>query len=482
MKKSVIVAIVSLMTISAQNAAVSSHFNMGSSVAGDIQISEVRVPSAGVTPRTYYETLGFWGNKGNATGNGYGGIQESDDHRGNKVHIFSIWHALDNPNDTANFPYAVHLDYGMKAEYFGGEGVGLKTWCLTDDPRHPLYWQPDVWYTHVIRTWNVDHHTYYGFFVRDGVNEVWRHLSTVGVREDNILIKGQNDAFIEDWWDSGQHRREIHLRNNWRRDRYGEWHAAESGNYSVNYWDLDPGKRSYNYRTNWDGGVKSDESGEFFYMISGGRETAPTAPLNYPGALRATFSLSSAKESKPNYKPGTISDIRYRKLDNNQIEVTWSHDSTTLPQFAYTLSLNDETGAVSQSSETEPQKRRDTLDITGIDITTGKFSISLESVDILDNKTAESVTITGGEVSTSVLKASHGRTIKRGNNTLELQIPAGKVYTCEIFTTNGRRLKKRELNAGIQRVDFNSFGLAAGVYLINITTPEKIHNLKMSIE
>lgn len=129
----------------ADQAAPSSHFNFGENITGDIQISEVRIPADGIASSTYYETLGFRGNKGNNTGNGYGGIQESKDRRGNRVHIFSIWHAVDNPGDKANFPYVVHLGHGMTSEHFGGEGVGLKTWKLTHDMNDPLFWKPDTW-------------------------------------------------------------------------------------------------------------------------------------------------------------------------------------------------------------------------------------------------------------------------------------------------------------------------------------------------
>ena len=123
--KHIITAMICLVALDGfgRQAAPSSHFNFGSSITGDIQISEIRVPKGGISPSTYYESVGFRGNKGNNTGNGYGGIQESKDRRGNRVHIFSIWHAIDNPKDTANFPYAVHLGHGMKSEYFGGEGV-----------------------------------------------------------------------------------------------------------------------------------------------------------------------------------------------------------------------------------------------------------------------------------------------------------------------------------------------------------------------
>lgn len=384
-------ALLCTLPLLAQNAAVSSHTNFGSDITGDITISEVRIPADGIATNTYYETLGFWGNKGNATGNGYGGIQESSDGRGNKVHIFSIWHALDNPNDTANFPYVVHLAHGMEAEYFGGEGVGLKTWNLTSDPNHPLYWIPDVWYTHVVRTWDVNNHTYYGFFVRDGVDGTWRHLSTIGVREANIRIKGRNDAFIEDWSGSGQNRREIHLRNNWRRDLYGNWKAAKQGAYSVNYWDLEPGKRSYNYRYNWDGGTRSDNTGEYYYMTTGGATTAPTPPLNYPNKMSNTYYME-VQDSTPDFTTGKVSNLFMEELPNGTLALEWEMDDKTLPLFSYTIEIYDNESLsgspLLQKSALTPHARKDTLDISSLNSENQKYYLAFKATDIFDGKAA----------------------------------------------------------------------------------------------
>jgi len=397
--KGILLAFFALATnIIAQNSAVSSHFNFGTDITGDITISEVRVPTSGLQSSTYYETLGFWGNKGNATGNGYGGIQESDDSRGNKVHIFSIWHALDNPKDTASFPYAVYLGYGMTAEYFGGEGVGLKTWCLTKDPNHPLYWKPDVWYSHVVRAWDEGQHTFYGFFERDGKSGIWRHLSTIGVREKGIRIKGANDAFLEDWKDTGTKRRETNLRNNWRRENGTTWKAAQSGYYSVNDWDLEVGKRSYNFRTNWDGGVKSDSTGNFYYMVSGGVTTAPTSPLAYPSKTNNTYPLV-VSASKPNYTAGSVSQIVTKELAGGKLEIKWWNDSTTLPQFSYGISIQKGTGSPLVSLvDTVPHARIDTIDISALDLETNLYTLTVSMTDIFDNASSKSITIGNGTV------------------------------------------------------------------------------------
>lgn len=240
----------------AQNSAISSHTFFTYSGMGNVQISEVRVPTDGLIRRTYYESHGFWSQRWNY-GQGYAGIQEYDS-RGTKVHIFSVW-----DDDGGNLPE--YLAYGMTAERFGNEGHGLKTWHKASDASDVLYWQPDVWYTHVVKCWPIGDRTHYGFFVRDGESGVWRHLSTISVTGGNLLLTGlnvygsgdyNNDAFIEDWnsdmVSTGANKREIHLRNQWRLlAENGEWEFAKNANYSINTGDLNG--RSSNYKTNWVG-------------------------------------------------------------------------------------------------------------------------------------------------------------------------------------------------------------------------------------
>ena len=123
--------------VSAQNSAPSSHLVFDDRFAGDILIQEVRVPKTGEAMYTYYETLGWGG-----TGAGYAGIQA---HPKAHNYIFSIW---DHKNHTAPIR-AVYHGAGTKTEGFGGEGTGLKSWNFE------LGWDTDVWYTLVLRSWEV---------------------------------------------------------------------------------------------------------------------------------------------------------------------------------------------------------------------------------------------------------------------------------------------------------------------------------------
>ena len=70
----------------------------------------------------------------------------------------------------------------------------------------------------------------------------------------------------------------------------------------MNSWDLDPGKRSFNFKTNWDGGIAKDENGEeFYFMIAGGKDTKPTAenPCSTRSNAKRSFQIKRRSKSNP---------------------------------------------------------------------------------------------------------------------------------------------------------------------------------------
>lgn len=408
MNRFLLVFTVAIGTVLAQDAAVSMHMNLHHTVEGDIQVSEVRVPSGAIWKDTYYESIGIRSNEALNVGHGYAGIQESSDGRGNRTHIFSLW-------DEAAVNYIPHLDYGMQTETFGGEGNGSKTWCLTSDESHPLYWQPDVWYTHVIRAWSVGNHTHYGFFVRDGVSEKWRHLSTIGMPHANIRINSgsKNDAFLENWTEhthDGSYKREMHLRNSMRRDLAGNWETAQKAYYSVNSWDFtDASKRSYNWRTNWDAGTGSDATGSYYKMITGGTATSPNAPLSYTNSVFQTRFDIQNSNSHTIYDAISLKDILFTDLGNGTMEVQWDRDSTTLPQLNYSINVYDNESLSGSPLVTKnyvysnpkeynaPNKNSDTISIVSLDMN-NIYYLAVEVTDIFDNVTVSSTPIGNGTV------------------------------------------------------------------------------------
>lgn len=234
-----------LPSLQAQDSAPSSHLNFNDNVNGDIIVNEVRVPHGGEATYTYYETLGW---RGSAAG--YAGIQAHPD--GHNF-IFSIW---DNDAHTAPIQ-ALYTGHGTTATPFGGEGTGLKSWNFD------LGWQTGVWHTLVARSWPIaNDHTCFAFWVKRGDDQLWYHLVTMDVAAPHAEFEGKTDVFIEDWLTSGAESREINVRQGWKRNSSGQWIAFSSGRYSVNSIDLIAGNRSYNYRTNWDGGTKIDATGD----------------------------------------------------------------------------------------------------------------------------------------------------------------------------------------------------------------------------
>ncbi|MEZ6096933.1 MAG: DUF3472 domain-containing protein [Pirellulaceae bacterium] len=240
-----------------QDAAPSSHFVFDDNFAGDIVVNNVRVPKNGLATYTYYEALGWQG-----AAAGYAGIQA---HPKAPNYIFSIW---DNEKHTAPIK-VVYQGAGTLVEGFGGEGTGLKSWNFE------LGWTTDVWYTLVARRWFVGDHTFFGYWVRAADSQKWEHLVTMDVAVAKVNFEGSTDAFIEDWIDSGANERTIHLGSGWKRKLDGSWFPFGSGNYSVNAWDLVRGKRSFDRRERWNGGVVNDSSESYYFMTSGGDTIKP---------------------------------------------------------------------------------------------------------------------------------------------------------------------------------------------------------------
>jgi len=203
-----------------QDAAPSSHLVFDDHFAGDIIINEVRVPEGGEALHTYYEAPG-WG--GRAAG--YAGIQA---HPRGHNYLFSIW----DHKDHAGPIRALYKGPGTETERFGGEGTGLKSWNFQ------LGWLPGTWHTLAARCWPVGDHTCHAFWVRSGRTRRWTHLVTMDVAVGNAWFEGGNDAFVEDWMETGGKVRTIHLRGGWKRRLNGDWHPFREARYSVNRWEL----------------------------------------------------------------------------------------------------------------------------------------------------------------------------------------------------------------------------------------------------
>lgn len=328
---------------SGEGAAPSSHFVFDDRFPGDLLIHEVRVPAGGEATYTYYETLGW---RGKAAG--YAGIQS---HPRGRNFIFSIW---DSKTHTAPIR-AIHQGPGTLVEKFGGEGTGLKSWNFE------LGWNLDSWITLVARCWPVGEHTFHGFWARKEGEKgsEWTHLVTMDVAAPEAYYEGGTDAFIEDWLETGERVRMIHLRGGWRRSvEDGVWHPFREGRYSVNAWDLEKGKRSFRFRTAWNGGVADDETGSYYFMVAGGKATRPTVENPSGHAIPRTAAA-------PDHAPLKLLQANMKRGSRGTVTVTWKTDAATLPQFAYTLEIRDKPGRSGEPavavSEIDPSAREASL-------------------------------------------------------------------------------------------------------------------------
>ncbi|MEM7231433.1 MAG: DUF3472 domain-containing protein [Planctomycetota bacterium] len=345
-----------------ENAAPSSHMVFDDNFEGDILINEVRVPKDGEALYTYYETLGW---RGGAAG--YAGIQA---HPKAHNYIFSIW---DHKKHSAPIR-SVYRGPGTRTETFGGEGTGLKSWNFT------LGWQTGTWYTLVSRCWPVGDHTFYAFWARSGKTKQWTHLVTMDVAAEKAFFQGGTDAFIEDWLETGVNSRTSNLRGGWKRKLGGDWHPFQDVRYSVNYWDLEKGKRSFNFRTSWNGGVLKDETGPFFFMTAGGKKTRPTT--KNPSTHRI-----ARKEKKPKYEPIVVESLRGRSADSS-VAIEWKIKATALPLFSYEVSLHSDRDAKTEpltklERRVVPHERKAELKIPAA--ANGPLFLKFQARDSLDN-------------------------------------------------------------------------------------------------
>ena len=148
-------------------------------------------------------------------------------------------------------------------------------------------------------------------------------------------------------------------RGRWRRaEEDGGWHPFREGRYSVNAWDLEKGKRSYRFRTAWNGGIAEDETGPFYFMVSGGAATRPE--VENP----STHAIPRSRKA-PDQAPLELVKATMKRESGQRLSVTWETASGTLPQFGYTLEAlahPDGRGEpVAEVSVIDPSARKATL-------------------------------------------------------------------------------------------------------------------------
>ncbi|KAH3701437.1 uncharacterized protein LOC127860654 isoform X2 [Dreissena polymorpha] len=216
-------------------------------VEGDILMHDVCVPRSGLTKYTYYCCLQWNAGK---EGGGYCGIQ---DHPDGRNFIFSIWDPCDPKLKSKIKP--VYEGPGTKCERFGGEGEGLKTWNFF------LGWEPDCWYTTMVKRWDHSGHTQFGFWVKHHVEQTWTHMVTLDYPVKNVYFQNATACFLEDWEGSGENERRVNFRNGFKHTLNGDWVPFSRADFRV-VRELSSKK----YEDNYNCGVED----RTFFMQSGG--------------------------------------------------------------------------------------------------------------------------------------------------------------------------------------------------------------------
>ncbi len=444
MKKRVLLVALLCSIGFAQNAAVSSYLDPRTSGYADVRIREVRIPSSGYAIDTYWCTLGY---RTSGSTTGYGGLQWTSDYRvGPKNYIYSQW------NDYSKNAYN---DPATQVMTFGGEGTGVKS--INNDAQNQ--WKPDYWHVTADRVWNKGSNTHFAYIVKNGETGVWRHIMTWDTPERNLKLTGSY-CFLEDWWETGEYR-ESHIRKGWNRLSSNEsWQPITTYNYSINTDDIQPRKRSYYKRFNWRGGKKHDATGEFFYMGAGGNVSS----TNNSGT---DYSIARS-ETSPQDEYGVLKiDTLMVKpiLNNSGLVVNWKNDRKTVPQFAYYLSIKESGVNSTQSlvfkSDTIPQKRSDTLDISSLSPKTKNYTVTLNILDMFDGEAIEK-SVTFGDEQTGI---SNGNSLNSSANKLNL-------------TLSGRTISfNRNFNTPLQF----SLYTVTGRVILKETVSERVHQLSQQI-
>lgn len=294
--------------LSAQNRAPSVYLDYKDFFEGDIIINSLRVVSPSPL-YTYYNAMCFGGG---VDGGGYCGMQNSPQGRN---FIYSLW----DPSSVHEAIRAEYVGEQTQIANFGGEGTGLRSLNYT------VNWLPNQWYTFVTRVWNLNDHSYYGFWIFDQTNNRWYHLVTMNYPVKNLKFTSRTSAFIEDWMGNGSSVREIDRKDGWKRKINAQWFAFNQATIAR----LSPDAGCADFIDNYDGGVIGDE---YFFIKSGGSNTHPVT--NVSGT---TINISN-NQTSPNFKSCEISNLTFKR-DKDSLEVNWTVNTSKSPQYAYTIEL-----------------------------------------------------------------------------------------------------------------------------------------------
>lgn len=267
-------------------------------------MQNVCVPKDLCTTYTYYCCLS-WNN--GTVGAGYSGIQCTKE--GN-CFIFSLW---DPPVGTKGHIETVFKSEGnSNTQRFGGEGEGLR--YMNFESR----WEPDQWYTLVVRRWNQNGNTNFGLWVYNTSQVKWIRMVTFAFPLSDIYISSPVNCFVEDWYGSGENARGAKYKDMFKRSKDGSWESLNKGQYLANQGEASK-KWNDNFRIET---VDRDE----LMMQTGGKTPKCDDP-------KGQVTLDT-KLCQPNIPPISFEV----KVTESAIE--WNVNESSTPQFSYCISIN----------------------------------------------------------------------------------------------------------------------------------------------
>jgi hypothetical protein len=202
---------------------------------------------------------------------GYFGIQELA--KGKKLVLFSVWDptAGDDPKtvDDTKRVRMLHKDEAARVQRFGGEGTGGQCffdydWKIGQTYRFLVIARPD----------GAERTAYSGYFYLPE-SKHWKHLVTFSTLAEGKLLEGYY-SFVEDFRRNGVSATKVRRAtygNGWVRSAKGDWLPLDEARFTG---DSNP-------VTNIDAG----QSGDRFFLVTGGETENKTTPLRQLLSLKA---------------------------------------------------------------------------------------------------------------------------------------------------------------------------------------------------
>lgn len=432
-----------VILLSAQNRAPSVYLDYKDFYEGDIIINTLRVASPSPL-YTYYNAMCFGGG---VDGGGYCGMQNSPQ---GPNFIYSLW----DPTTVHEAIRAEYIGEETNIANFGGEGTGLRSL------NYKVGWLPNQWYTFVTRVWNLNDHSYYGFWVFDQTNNSWHHLVTMNYPVKNLKFTSRTSAFIEDWMGNGSSVREIHRKEGWRRKLNSQWFALNQATIAR----ISPDDGCANFIENYDGGVINNE---YFFIKSGGSNTHPVTNIS-----GTTINVSNNNTS-PNFKSGEITNLTFKR-NIDSLEINWAVNNSKSPQFSYTVELYNNSSfngtPITSYSEIKPQARQAKIKISNL--LSGTFYLKMFINDIFDTR---SNVLTNVITEITKINSNSDITITPNPAFSSLFINGiNEIAKISIYDINGNLVYSKVSDN--KHLDVN--GYQSGIYIVKIETANKMVNRK----